>query len=122
MSAMQLAQHAYQSSGAPTKTERSGEYDTVARVTSRMRLAAEQGDFNQLAAAIDTNRRMWATIAASVTDADNSLPAEMKATLFYLSEFTTIQSRKVLTEGEDAGALIDVNLSVMRGLNAAVSR
>ena len=119
---MQLAQHAYQSSGAPTKTERSGEYDTVARVTSRLRLAAEQGDFNQLAAAIDTNRRMWATIAASVTDADNSLPAEMKATLFYLSEFTTIQSRKVLTEGEDAGALIDVNLSVMRGLNAAVSR
>lgn len=122
MSAMQLAQHAYQSSGAPTKTERSGEYDTVARVTSRLRLAAEQGNFNQLAAAIDTNRRMWTTIAASVTDTENSLPDDVKATLFYLSEFTTVQSRKVLTEGEDASALIDVNLAVMRGLNAAVAR
>jgi len=118
MSAMQLAQHAYQSSGAPTKTQRSGEYDTLARVTSRLRLAVDQGNFNQLAAAIDTNRRMWTTIAASVSDAQNSLPDEMKASLFYLSEFTNVHSRKVLTDGEDASALIDVNLAVMRGLNA----
>lgn len=118
MSAMQLAQHAYQSSGAPTKTERSGEYDTLARVTSRLRLAAEQGSFNQLAAAVDTNRRMWTTIAASVSDAQNKLPEEMKASLFYLSEFTNVHSRKVLTDGEDATPLIDVNLAVMRGLNA----
>lgn len=119
---MQLAQNAYQSSGAPTKTERSGEYDTIARVTSRLRLAAEQGNFKQLAEAIDTNRRMWTTIAASVSDAQNSLPDEMKATLFYLSEFTTVHSRKVLRGGEDASALIDVNLAVMRGLNSAVAR
>ncbi len=122
MSAMQLAQHAYHSSAAPTKTGRSGEYDTLARVTSRLRIASEQGNFNQLAAAIDTNRRMWATIAASVSDAQNSLPEDLKATLFYLSEFTIVQSRKVLKDGLDASALIDVNLSVMRGLNAASAR
>ena len=117
MLANSYAHRAYSGAGAAAKTERSGEYDTLARVTAQLKAASSGDDYKSHVAALDKNRRMWATISASVADEENRLPAELKASLFYLAEFTTEQTRRVLQNGDSSEPLIETNLAVMRGLN-----
>lgn len=57
-------------------------------------------------------------MAADVSDSLNTLPAALRAQLFYLAEFTEIHSRKVINGEASADALIDINTSVLRGLNS----
>ena len=48
--------------------------------------------------------------------AENELPQDLRARIFYLAEFTQAHSRKVLSEGASVDALVEINASVMRGL------
>ena len=121
MIANQQHRHDYGAFSAPEKSSRSAEYDAIGRVTSNLlALSESRSNFAALVAAVDENRRLWATIASSVVDPDNTLSGEIKAKLFYLHEFTTEHSRKVLKGNAGLIPIIDVNLAVMRGLNSAV--
>ncbi len=117
MTLMQQAQHAYATASIPAKPDRALEYDVIAQATSKLKAAANEAtSFPERVATIELNRRLWTVIATSVADAQNSLPPELKAQLFFLYEFTVDHSRKVIKGEADIAPLIDINLSVMRGL------
>jgi len=118
VNALQMAKTAYATNKAPIRTPRGIEYEAFARTTHRLKAAAERGraGFPDLAQALHLNRRLWTLLAADVAEADNALPRELRARIFYLNEFTTQHSRKVLRGDETVEALVDINTAMMRGL------
>ena len=115
-----LAHSAYSDALAPIKTERSTEYQIFAQITHRL-TKASSGDlasFIDLAEAIHDNRRLWTILASDVVDKENGLPAQLRAQIFYLAEFTENHSRKVLAKEATVDALVEINTAVMRGLRA----
>ena len=118
MNALQMAKTAYATNKAPIRTPRGIEYEAFARVTHRLKAAAAHGraGFTELAQALHLNRQLWSMLAADVAEPDNGLPQELRARVFYLSEFTAEHSRKVLRRHETVDALVEVNTAIMRGL------
>jgi flagellar protein FlaF len=113
-----MAKTAYAASQNTVRTPRGIEYEAFARITHRLKTSAEQGrsGFSQLAQAIHENRRLWTLLAADVAAEENGLPAELRARIFYLYEFTNQHSRKVLQDPEQADVLVEINTAIMRGL------
>ena len=101
-----------------TRTPRSMEYELLARATKALTRAwsGRKRDFPGLATALNENLRLWSTLAADVAEPSNSLPAALRAQLFYLYQFTAEHSRAVLADGGSVEVLIDINTAVMRGL------
>lgn len=118
MNALQMAKTAYASNKAPIRTPRGTEYETFARVTHQLKSAAALGTsgFIRLAEAVHTNRKLWTMLAADVAEPSNGLPEALRARIFYLAEFTTQHSRKVLRGDDTVDILIDINTAIMRGL------
>ncbi len=118
MNAMNMAKTAYTANQAPIRTPRGTEYEAFARVTRRMKSAADLGaaGFARLAEALHVNRQLWTFLAADVAERENALPEDLRARIFYLAEFTAQHSRKVLRHEEDVAVLLEVNMAVMRGL------
>lgn len=116
--AARKAAQAYGRSSVPVRTPRGTEYAVFMRVTQRLKASAQKGrsGFPALAAAIHENRRLWTALAADVASPDNALPPDLRARLFYLSEFTYQHSAKVLAGSASVGPLIEINAAVMRGL------
>ncbi len=56
-------------------------------------------------------------MAADVADNLNSLPAPLRAQIFYLAEFTEQHSTKVLNGKADSDVLVEINTAILRGLN-----
>ncbi|OUS05732.1 flagellar biosynthesis regulator FlhF [Rhodobacterales bacterium 52_120_T64] len=116
-----LARSAYSDVSAPIKTERSTEYQIFAQITHRL-TQASTGDiasFIDLAEAIHENRRLWTVLASDVVNKENGLPAQLRAQIFYLAEFTENHSTKVLSKEATTVALVEINTAVMRGLRAS---
>lgn len=113
-----LAKTAYSDASAPIKTERSTEYQIFAQITHRLKSATADGleGFKDLASAIHDNRRLWIILASDVAEQENGLPAQLRAQIFYLAEFTEQHSRKVLAREATPDALVEINTSIMRGL------
>ncbi|HQY42753.1 MAG TPA: flagellar biosynthesis regulator FlaF [Paracoccaceae bacterium] len=123
MTAQSLARAAYGRPEAAIRTPRAIEYDLFARVTHQLRASTTPGAlFAALAQALHDNRLLWSTLANDVLSDGNGLPSDLRARLFYLSEFTQTHSRKVLAGQADAVALIEVNTAVMRGLRPEETR
>ena len=116
MTAASLAQTAY-AAAAPLRTPRGSEYAAFERITARLsRAAAPDAPMPLRAAAVHDNRRLWTTLATDLAAADDGLPQALRAQLFYLAEFSLLQSRAALRDAEALAALVDVNRAVMRGL------
>ena len=109
---------AYARREAPTRSLRSFEYDLLAQITRRLRSAwaNRSEDFPGLVRALADNQQLWATLASDVALPGNSLPAVLRARLFYLYEFTVQHSRTVLDGKASVEVLTDINTAVMRGL------
>ena len=118
MNALNLARTAYSSAKTPIRTHQSTEYDVFAQITGRMKSAMARGKagYPDLVAALHDNRRLWILLASDVADADNALPQQLRAQLFYLAEFSLQHTGKVLDGSASAEALVDINTTVMRGL------
>lgn len=119
MNAFQLAKSAYSPVVAPFRSAQSNEYEAFAKVTSALKRAhtpAETGE------AVHDNRALWVVLAADVCDPDNGLPQPLRASIFYLSEFTAVHSRKVLKGTAKIDALLDINAAVMAGLRQQSAR
>lgn len=111
------AKAAYGTARQHTRNPRETEFQLIGQITARIASAsADPNNFSALASAIAENRTLWARIATFVADDNNELPANLRAQLFYLYEFVTQHSSKVLNRSADATALIDINRSVMQGL------
>ncbi len=118
MNAFNMAKTAYTNSSAPTRTPRSTEYDAFAQITHRLKSASKSDSFSALAAALHENNKLWTLLAADVSDKDNALPETLRGRIFYLYEFTTQHSRKVLRKEASADVLVDINTAIMRGLRS----
>lgn len=118
MNALQMARTAYSNTTAPIRTPRDTEYDAIARITHRLRQTARQREsaFPAFAEALHDNRRLWTLFAANVAEADNQLPPQLRAQIFYLAQFTMQHTTAVLNNNGDEAVLIDINTAVMRGL------
>ncbi|MCL4122801.1 UNVERIFIED_CONTAM: hypothetical protein GTU68_054964, partial [Idotea baltica] len=94
------------------------EHHLFSEVTTRLRITADRlpSNYVAFAEAIHANRAVWTHLAAQVADDDNALSEDLRARIFYLSEFTAFHSRKVLKGEADVAPLIEINTAIMRGL------
>lgn len=122
MSAISQAQRIYAPASEVTRTPRSAEYEVIARITRRLKQAIEARGFRQLVDALHENRKLWSTLAINVAAADNALPADLRARLFYLAEFTDTHTQKVLRKEANASVLLEINISILRGLKMEGAR
>jgi len=115
------AQNAYRHQMQAAKTTRDTEYDAFARVTSRIKLAATKGKsgYNELVDALHENRRLWTVLAADVASKSNALSPDLRARIFYLSEFTQKHSSLILRKKASVRPLLEINIAIMRGLRQA---
>lgn len=116
MNAYAMAQRAYAPTAAPTRSDRSIEYDVIARITGRLKHAVAEGSFPKLVEALHENNTLWRTLAVDVASDENSLPQELRARIFYLAEYTDFQTRKVLRQEDSARPLLEINMAILRGL------
>lgn len=118
MNAHTLAQRAYRDASETTRTPRSIEYEVIARITHRIRMHAKAGPmaYPKLVEALSDNRKLWTTLAVDVADADNGLPEDLRARIFYLAEFVQHQTQLVLARKARISPLLEVNAAILRGL------
>lgn len=120
MNIINQAQLAYAPRNSAIRCDRSTEYQLFSKTTARLRATAARlpKHFPDFAEAVHANRAVWTHLAVQVADADNALSDDLRARIFYLAEFTTFHSRKVLKGEADIAPLIEINTAMMRGLNA----
>ncbi|MBU2959573.1 flagellar biosynthesis regulator FlaF [Citreicella sp. C3M06] len=120
MNAQTMAQRAYAENALSTRTDRSIEYELFARVTHRIKAAAEAGKaaYPRLVQALYDNQKLWTALAIDVADPGNKLSPELRAQIFYLAEFTQVHTGKVLARKARLAPLLEVNAAIMRGLSA----
>lgn len=119
MNVIEQARQAYAPAQLPLHTPRSVEAELISKVTANLKKAASnaKADYPKFISALYENRRLWTTMAIDVADNNNSLSAPLRAQIFYLAEFTEIQSSKIINHGASADVLIEINTAVLRGLN-----
>ncbi len=111
---------AYQNTQRITEKPRETEYRLFGQVTGALISAKRDGlTGGPLAEAVDWNRRMWRTLAADCLDDRNQLPQEVRANIVSLSLFITRYSKDVTRKGAPLDPLIDINKSIMQGLQGA---
>ena len=110
----------YAENATTVRNDRRSEYDVFGRVTKALRDTATKAksDFPAYAEALDLNRRLWTALVVDVADPANPIPADLKARVIYLSEFTQLHTRKILREGASVMPLLEINMAVMRGLKS----
>lgn len=118
MNVVERAREGYGRNSALIKSPRAAEYEAMARISHRLRAAAQNRgrDFPAFVAALSDNSRLWTTLAADVAQPENQLPKDLRARLFWLAEFTTEETRKILRGEGDVAILIEINAVVLQGL------
>ena len=118
MNAQNLAQNGYSKAATSTRTPRGSEYEALARITHRMRQAEARGPegFSEMAQALHDTRKLWDIFAIDVAEPGNPLPADLRARIFYLAEFTQLHTSKALAREASITPLLDINTAIMRGL------
>ena len=114
----ELAQSAYGASKRSSATPREVEFHAFAYVTGLMSAARTSGVFGRMAEAMHENVRLWSALAADCGSPDNQLPPALKDNIIDLANFARIHMGRVIDGKDTIDALIDVNLSVMKGLKA----
>jgi len=116
---IEQARQAYSPQTSALRIGRSAEHQLFTEATSRLRRTASQlpKGFAAFAEAIHANRAIWTHFAAQVADDHNALSEDLRARIFYLSEFTSFHSRKVLKGEADVAPLVEINIAMMRGLS-----
>jgi flagellar protein FlaF len=119
VNAIELARQAYAPTKFPLKSDRDVEAQILGKLTARLRWASEnrRQNFAGFVEALHNNRKLWHVLANDVAGHGNEFPAELRAQIFYLAEFTDFHSAKALRNEVTIDALIEINTSMMRGLN-----
>lgn len=108
---------AYQKTVQTTEAPRQTEYRVFAQVTGELIRAQENpGNIQGLIQALDRNRRLWMILAADCREATNQLPNDLKARIISISIWVTKHSNAVARREETIDELIDVNRTIMQGL------
>ena len=111
---------AYQSTQRVTEDSRAMEYRLFGQVTGALIDARKNGTKGgPLAEVLDWNRRMWRTLASDCMDERNRLPEGVRAQIVSLSLWIAKYSKRVMREGAPVDPLIEVNRTIMQGLQDA---
>lgn len=118
MNAFDMARTAYSPATSAIRTPQSTEYEAFARITRQLKDAADADpqNYGSLVGALHENRRLWTMLAVSVADSENELPADLRARIFYLSEFTAHHTGRILAKEGEPSVLVEINTAIMRGL------
>jgi flagellar biosynthesis activator protein FlaF len=115
-----MAVQAYQRAQRAAENPRNTEYRLFGQVTGALIEAQSAGVKGvALIEAIDWNRRLWSTLAVDCMDDANKLTKPVRAQIVSLSLWVTKYSSQVMTNGASLGPLIDINRTIMQGLQAA---
>ena len=111
---------AYQKTQQITEDPRQAEYRLFGQVTGAL-LNAKQANAAgaPLVEAVDWNRRLWRTLAADCMDDRNSLTQDVRAKIISLSLWVAKYSRSVTREKAPLDPLIEINRTIMQGLQAS---
>lgn len=117
---------AFKAYGQVTQRTASGralELSLFEQITQDLELALNEGKTNpgQWGEAIYRNLQFWGIIAADVVHPENGLPPETRAGLVSLSEFVRRTSMKVLAGEEGLADIIEVNRTIMAGLDGSAA-
>ncbi|HYH20717.1 MAG TPA: flagellar biosynthesis regulator FlaF [Azospirillum sp.] len=112
---------AYQQTIAECEDPRRIEYRVFLRITLDLE-AHRDADWRSagLKDALWRNLELWNTLRADLLDEGNALPESLRAGLVSLSFSVDRQTRQVLRGEAGVGLLIDINRSIMKGLQGAV--
>jgi flagellar protein FlaF len=111
---------AYQKAQAAAENPRNTEYRLFGQVTGALIDASSAGTKGKtLIEALDWNRRLWGTLAVDCIDDANRLPREVRAQIISLSLWVTRYSSQVMQKGASVTPLINVNRTIMQGLQGA---
>lgn len=116
---MSHTQHGYAAAATMMRSTRDVEYDAFSRVTGLLRQADSQGLSAESIAAVSKNNELWTILSADLMNPDNALPDNLKAGLLSLAGFSIRHGHAVLAGNATTEALIDVNISVMKGLRSS---
>ena len=114
---------AYQNAQARAEDPRATEYRLFGQVTGALldaKAANAQG--TPLVEAIDWNRRLWRTLAADCMDDRNTLTQDVRAKIISLSLWVSKYSRSVTREKAPLDPLIEINRTIMQGLQPRPAR
>ena len=108
---------AYKNAQAATEDPRATEYRLFGQVTGRLlEVQASQAQGTKLVEAIDWNRQLWRTLAADCMDDRNALTQDVRAKIISLSLCVSKYSRRVTREKAPLDPLIEINRTIMQGL------
>jgi flagellar protein FlaF len=111
---------AYQRTLQTTENPRQTEYRLFGQVTGALITAHKQGTRGgPLVEAVDWNRKLWRTLAADCMDDRNRLTEDLRAKIVSLSLWVSRYSKQVTRDGASLEPLIQVNRTIMQGLEGA---
>ena len=111
---------AYQNTQLITEDPRTTEYRLFGQVTGALIDARDKHQSGgPLAETLDWNRRLWRTLAADCMDDRNKLTEDVRAKIVSLSLWVTKYSKEVTRQGASIDPLIEVNRTIMQGLQGA---
>jgi flagellar biosynthesis activator protein FlaF len=111
----------YQDVQRAVEDPRATEYRLFGQVTGALLDAkSKNAKGTPLVEAVDWNKRLWRTLAADCMDDRNALTQDVRAKIVSLSLFVSKYSRKVTREKAPLDPLIQINRTIMQGLEAKV--
>jgi flagellar protein FlaF len=112
---------AYQNAARKSETPRQTEYRAFAQATRGLIDAAglPDSEVGRRAEALATNRRLWTLLASDCAAEGNTLPQGLRAQIISISLFVDKHSSAVLRQGASIDVLVDINRSIMQGLQPA---
>lgn len=87
-----------------------------------MRQADSNCQTPEAISAVARNNELWILLASDLAHPDNALPDDVKAGLLSLAFFSLRHGQKAMAGKATMKVLIDINMSVMRGLRAGGER
>ena len=111
---------AYQNTQRIVESSRETEYRLFGQVTGALIDAEKRrAKGGRVIDAIDWNRRLWRTLATDCLDDGNRLPKDVRAKIVSLSLWVSRYSKRVMRDGVELTPLIEVNRSIMQGLEGS---
>ncbi len=118
-----LAYKAYEAVQTRTASDRDIEYALFEQITRALQDVSANADASPAMRvdAISRNLQLWTVLAADLMADGNGLDAPLKRGLVGLAEYTRRRSMILLAEAGNLSDLIDINTTVMQGLQPSRS-
>lgn len=112
-----MSYKAYKRAQAVGEKPRATEERLMTEITGEMVQARDSGcAASALMPALHRNREVWTALSAACGSAGNGLPAELRASIVSLALWINRYTTEVIRGREEIEALIDVNRSIIAGL------